>query len=102
MHKPNIQARLLTTGCNTAIENQAIFVEKHCATLTEKIPRKITDSYYLFDISETLNATGIPDNAILMPFNTVNIFIVLTIIEVLLLKKVLLTQELIYLLLQNA
>ena len=28
-HKQNIQIRLLTTGCNTAIENPAIFVEKH-------------------------------------------------------------------------
>ena len=30
MHKPKIPIRLLTTGCNTAIENLAIFVEKHC------------------------------------------------------------------------
>ena len=28
-HKQNMQIRLLTTGCNTAIENPAIFVEKH-------------------------------------------------------------------------
>ena len=28
-HKQNIQIRLLTTRCNTAIENPAIFVEKH-------------------------------------------------------------------------
>ena len=50
------------------------FVEKHCTTLTENIPRKIDDSYYLFDIFEILNATGIPDNAILMPFDTVSTF----------------------------
>ena len=27
--KPNIPVRLLTTGCNTAIENLAIFIEKN-------------------------------------------------------------------------
>ena len=49
-YKPNIPVRLLTSGCNTAIENLAIFVEKHCAKLTENIPTKINDSYILIDI----------------------------------------------------
>ena len=49
-YKPNIPVRLLTSGCNTAIENLAIFVEKHCAKLTENIPTKINESYILIDI----------------------------------------------------
>ena len=32
-HEPNIPVRLLNTGCNMVIENQVIFVEKHCAEL---------------------------------------------------------------------
>ena len=61
-------------GCNTAIENLAIFVEKHCAKLTENISTKINDSYHLIDIFEALNAKGIPINAILVFFDIVNIF----------------------------
>ena len=75
-HKPDILMRLLTTECNTAIENLTIFAEKH-------------DSYHLTDIFETLNAKGIPDNAILVSFDISNMFPSLEIIEVLLLQKVL-------------
>ena len=84
-NKPIIHVRLLTTGCNTAIENLAIFVDIHCAKLNETIPTKINDLCHLTDTFETLNADGIPDNAILVPFDIVNMFLVLTIIEVLLL-----------------
>ena len=35
---------------------------------------KINDSYHQIDISETLNAKGIPDNAILVSFGIVNMF----------------------------
>ena len=73
-HKPNTPVILLTAGCNTAIKNLAIFVEKHCAKLTENIPTKINDSHHLIDIFETLNAKGIPDNAILVSFDIVNMF----------------------------
>ena len=73
-HKPNIPVRLLTTRCNAAIENLVIFVEKHCAKLTENIPTKINDPYHLTDIFETRNPKGIPDNAILVTFDIVNMF----------------------------
>ena len=63
--------RLLNT---TAIKNLVIFVEKHCAKLTENIPTKINDSYYLTDKFETLNAKGILDNTILVSFDIVNMF----------------------------
>ena len=36
---------------------------------------KINDSYHQIDISETLNTKGIPDNAILVSFEIVNMFI---------------------------
>ena len=64
----------MTTGFNTAIENLAIFVEKHCAKSTENMLTKINDSYHWKDISETLNAKAIPDNAILLSFDIVNMF----------------------------
>ena len=73
-HKPDIPVRLLTTGCNTAIENLAIFVEKHCAPLTDKIETRIKDSYHLLDIIDDLNQQSIPDNAILVSFDIINMF----------------------------
>ena len=88
-HKPDILMRLLTTECNMAIENLAIFAAKRCAKLNENIPTKINDSYHLTDIFETLNAKGIPDNAFLVSFDISNMFPNLEIIEVLLLQKVL-------------
>ena len=64
-NKPITHVRLLTTGCNMAIENLATFVDIHCAKLTETIPTKINDLYHLIDIFETLNA----DNAIIVSFD---------------------------------
>ena len=65
--------RLLTTGRNTAIENLAIFVEKHCAPLTENIETNIKDSYHLRDIIDNLNANGLPKNVSLVSFDIVNV-----------------------------
>ena len=73
-HKPNIPVRLLTMGCNTAVENLAIFVEKHCGKLTENIPTKANGSYHPIDIFEARNAKGIPDHGILVSFDIVNMF----------------------------
>ena len=73
-NKPNISVILLTTGCIMAIENLAILIEKLCAKLTENLPIKINDSYDLDDKFVKLNAKGIPENAILVSFDIVNIF----------------------------
>ena len=73
-HKTGIPVRLLTTGCNTAIENLAIFVEKHCAPLAESISTRIKDTQHLLQIIDTLNVNGIPENAILVSFDIVNMF----------------------------
>ena len=43
-HSNGTPVRLLTAGCNTAIENVAIFVEKHCAPMTQEIKTRIKDT----------------------------------------------------------
>ena len=73
-HKDGTPVRLLTTGCNTAIENLAIFVEKHCAPISESIPTRIKDTQHLLQIIDALNLNGIPDNAVLVSFDIVNMF----------------------------
>ena len=73
-HKENTPARLLTTGCNTAIENLSRFLEVHSAPLSAQLPSRIKDTGHLLEIIDELNAKGIPDNAILVSFDVVNMF----------------------------
>lgn len=73
-HKAGTPVRLLTTGCNTAIENLAIFVEKHCQPLAEKIPTRIKDTQHLLKIIDELNSKELPSDAILVSFDIVNMF----------------------------
>ena len=73
-HKDGIPARLLTTGCNTAIENLSKFVEKHCAPLTTNLPSRIRDTGHLLDIVDELNEQGIPPGTLLISLDIVNMF----------------------------
>ena len=73
-HKPNNPVRLLTTGCNTAIENLLRFIEVVCAPLTNNIETRIRDTSHLLDIIDELNLEKIPDNIILVSFDIVNMY----------------------------
>ena len=72
-HKPNNPVRLLTTGCNTAIENLSRFIEVVCAPLTNNIKTRIRDTSHLLDIIYELISERIPDN-ILDSFDIINIY----------------------------
>ena len=72
--KPGIPIRLLTSGCNTAIENLSRFIEVICAPLTENLPSRIKNTSHLLDIIDEININGIPDNTILVSFDIVNMF----------------------------
>ena len=73
-HKPNNPVRLLTTGCNTAIDNLSHFIEVVCAPLTNDIETRIRDVSHLLDIIDKLNSEMIPDNTILVSFGIVNMY----------------------------
>ena len=73
-HKANIPVRLLTTGCNIAIENLSRFVELVCAPLSDKIMSRIKDTSHLLDIIDNLNEQGFPRNTILVSLDIVNMF----------------------------
>ena len=47
IHKPDIPVRLLTTGCNTAIENLSRFIESICATFNIK-PAKYNKTHHIY------------------------------------------------------
>ena len=73
-HKPDIPVRLLTTGCNTAIEHLSMYIENICAPLANSIETRIRDTFHLLDIIDTLNSDNIPDTTMLVSFDIVNTF----------------------------
>jgi hypothetical protein len=73
-HKPNIPVRLLTTGCNTAIENLCRFVEKHTYPLAESLPSRIKDTAHLLEIIDEINTSPLPENVHILSFDIVNMF----------------------------
>ena len=73
-HKPNNPVRLLTTGCNTAIDNLSRFIEVVCAPLSNNIETRIRDTSHLLDIIDELNSEMIPDNTVLVFFDIVNMY----------------------------
>ena len=73
-HKPNNPVRLLTTGCNIAIENLSRFIEVVCASLTNNIETRIRDTSHVLDIIDELNSERIPDNTILVSFDVISMY----------------------------
>ena len=73
-HKQGTPVRLLTSGCNTAIENLAIYIERVCLPLTEELPSRIKNTSHLLDIIDNINSKGLSANAILVSFDIVNMF----------------------------
>ena len=49
-HKTGLPVRLLTSGCNTAIENLSQFIELICSPLTENMTCRIKDTAHLLTI----------------------------------------------------
>ena len=66
--------RLLTTGCNTAIENLSKFLEQVSAPLTDNMRSRIKDRGHLLEIIDDLNSRGLPPGTILVSFDIVNMF----------------------------
>ena len=73
-HKPNNPVYLLTTGCNTAIENLLRFIKLVCTPLTNNIETRIRDTSHLLDIIDELNSERIPDNTILVLFDIIKMY----------------------------
>ena len=73
-HKVNISVRVITSGCNTAIESLSIYIELVLFELSESMPPRIKDSNHLLDIIDKINSMFLPANAILFSFDIVNMF----------------------------
>ena len=54
-HKENNPVRVITNGCNTAIENLPIFVENVLFELASKLPSQIIDTCHMLEINDDMN-----------------------------------------------
>ena len=73
-HKPDIPVRLLTTGCNTAIENVSRFIESICTPLKSNLSNIIKYASHLLDLIDDINKSSLPDKLILVSFDITNMF----------------------------
>ena len=73
-HKNNNPARIITSGCNTAIESSSIFVAKVLYDIASNLPSRIKDTEHMLDIIDETNSSSLPSNSILVGFDIVNMF----------------------------
>ena len=74
MDKIGNPTRVITSGCNTAIENLPIFVENVVYDIASELPSRIKDTNHMLDIINNLNSLGLPLNSILVSFDIINMF----------------------------
>ena len=69
-----IPVKLLTTRCNTAIENLSRFIERIYTPLTSNQPNIIEDTSQLLDLIDDINKSSLPDKLILVLFGIIHTF----------------------------
>ena len=73
-HKIGNPTRVITSGCNTAIENLLIFVENAVYDVASELLSRIKDTNHMLDIIGNLNSLDLPLNSILVSFDIINMF----------------------------
>ena len=73
-HKVNNPARIIKSGCNTAVENLPIFVEKVLCKEVNRNPFRIKNTDLMLDIIDSLNDSDLPENSVLVRFDVVHMF----------------------------
>ena len=73
-HKSNNPVRVITSGCNTAIEKLFILVEKPVYPIADNLPSKIKGTNNMLKIVDQLNEFVLTDNIVLVSFDAVSMF----------------------------
>ena len=73
-HKIGNPTRVITSACNTAIENLSIFVENVLYGFASELLSRIKDTSHVLDISDNLNSLHLPLDFILASFDIINMF----------------------------
>ena len=66
--------RVITSGCNTAVENLSIFIENVFFKLASELPSRIKDTCHVLEIIDEMNNSNLSFSAILVSFDVVNMF----------------------------
>ena len=66
--------RVITSGCDTPIENLSLFVEKHCKMVVDSISCRVQDTRHMLNIIDDLNSIGVSEYDILVSFDIINMF----------------------------
>ena len=74
-HKMNNPARVITSDCSTAVESLSIFVERELYKLGENLPSWMKDANDMFNAVDNFNNNCVPENAFLISFDVVNMFL---------------------------
>ena len=61
-HKFDNPVRIVTSGCNTAVENLSVFVEEPLYKKVERISSRIRDTSHMLDIIDNLNDSDLPEH----------------------------------------
>ena len=71
-HKADNPARVITSGCNTAVEHLSIFVEKVLYGIASELPSGIKDTNHMSDIIDDLNNLNLYPESVLVSFDIIN------------------------------
>ena len=73
--KNDNSVRVITSGCNTAIEKLSILVQKTLYPIADNLPSKFKDINNILEIIDQLNEFVLTDNFVLVSFDAVNMFL---------------------------
>ena len=73
-HKTDNPARVITNGCNTAVEHLSIFVEKVLYGIASELPSRTKDTNYMCDIIDNLNNLNLYPESVLVSFEIINMY----------------------------
>ena len=73
-HKIGNPSGVITSACNTAIENLSIFVENVLYDFASELLSRIKDTNHMLDISDNLNSLDLPLDSILASLDIRNMF----------------------------
>ena len=73
-HKKEFPVRVITSGCNTAVEKPSILVLKTLYPIADNLSSKIKDTNNMLEVNDQFNEFVLSDNFVLVSFDVVNMF----------------------------
>ena len=73
-HKADNTVRVITSGCNTAVEHSSIFAEKVLYGIASELPSRIKDTNHMLDMLDDLNNLNLHPGSVLVSFDIITMF----------------------------